>query len=48
MAKAQSGEDEKKYSDLVEKIQSMKNYDADNFIKNISELFTNFKSEEKV
>ena len=38
----------KKYSDLIEKLQSLKNYNIEDYVNNIHEIYKNFKYEETV
>jgi hypothetical protein len=44
----QTEEEMKRYNDLVEKMESLKKYDAESFVRNISHVYMDFKSEEKV
>lgn len=46
LAQSQSDEEKRRYQDLVEKMNSLKNYDADKFVKNIEDFYRDFKSEE--
>jgi transcriptional regulator NrdR family protein len=44
----QTEEEMKRYNDLIEKMESLKKYDAESFVKNITSVYQDFKSEEKV
>ncbi len=48
IAQMQTEEEMKRYNDLVEKMESLKKYDAESFVRNISHVYMDFKSEEKV
>jgi hypothetical protein len=44
----QTEEEMKRYNDLIEKMESLKKYDAESFVRNITSVYQDFKSEEKV
>lgn len=46
LSKVQNDEENRKYTEIVERIQSLKNYDAEYLIKNLNELYKNIKEDE--
>ena len=45
---SQTEEEKRRYQELVERMQALKNYNAENYVKNITQLYQDFKSEQRV